>query len=163
MSGSTSETVPVPSAAVSDHTVGAVADRGCEENQMWPDHRLINFLGIEHPLILEPMAGLDTVELAASVCAGGGLGSLGCVGLSPERVVQAVDKVCNLTGKPINTNFFCHRVARNDPAREADWHDRLAPYYREFGLDLPLATGQSEIFPFDDAVAARSNRSSPRS
>ena len=121
---------------------------------MWPDYRLIDLLRIEHPLVLAPMAGLGTVELAASVCAGGGLGSLGCVGLSPERVVQAVDKLRTLTGKPINTNFFCHRAAQNDPAREADWRDRLAPYYGEFELDLPPAVGQSEILPFDDAVCS---------
>jgi FAD/FMN-containing dehydrogenase len=39
---------------------------------MWPDHRLVDLLGIEHPLVLAPMAGLGTVELAAAVCAGGG-------------------------------------------------------------------------------------------
>ena len=121
-------------------------------NPMWPDRRLIDLLGIEHPLVLAPMAGLGTVELAASVCAGGGLGSLGCVGLQPETVIQAVDKLRALTGKPINTNFFCHSAARADPVREANWRDRLAPYYNEFSLDLPLAAGQSEILPFDDAL-----------
>ena len=119
---------------------------------MWPDRRLIDLLGIEHPLVLAPMAGLGTVELAASVCAGGGLGSLGCVGLQPELVMQTVDKLRRLTGKPINTNFFCHRAARTDRAREANWRDRLAPYYNEFGVDLSLAAGQPEILPFDDAL-----------
>jgi nitronate monooxygenase len=123
-----------------------------EKNPMWPDRRLVDLLGIEHPLVLAPMAGLGTVELAASVCAGGGLGSLGCVGLRPERVMQAVDELRTLTDKPINTNFFCHSAARADRVREADWRDRLAPYYKEFGLDLSLATGQSEILPFDDAL-----------
>src|SRR6516162_9629507 len=123
-----------------------------EKISMWPDRRLVDLLGIEHPLVLAPMAGLGTVELAASVCAGGGLGSLGCVGLGPERVMQAVDKLRTLTSKPINVNFFCHRAAPADPAREANWRDRLAPYYNEFGLDPSLATGQSEILPFDDAV-----------
>jgi nitronate monooxygenase len=118
---------------------------------MWPDRRLVDLLGIEHPLVLAPMAGLGTVELAASVCAGGGLGSLGCAGLQPELVMQAVDKLRALTGKPINTNFFCHRAARADPARETNWRDRLVPYYNELGLDLPLAAGQSEVLPFDDA------------
>ena len=123
-----------------------------EKISMWPDRRLVDLLGIEHPLVLAPMAGLGTVELAASVCAGGGLGSLGCVGLGPERVMQAVDKLRTLTSKPINMNFFWHRAAPADRAREANWRDRLAPYYNEFGLDPSLATGQSEILPFDDAV-----------
>src|SRR5215813_10798960 len=95
--------------------------------RIWPDRRLIDLFGIEHPLVLAPMAGLGTVELAAAVCAGGGLGSLGCVGLKPEGVVQAVDRLRTLTSKPINTNFFCHRPARADHTREADWRDRLAP------------------------------------
>ena len=116
-----------------------------EKKSTWPDRRLVDLLGIEHPLVLAPMAGLGTVELAAAVCAGGGLGSLGCVGLQPETVIQRVNKLRGLTSKPINMNFFCHSAARADPAREANWRDRLAPYYNEFGLALALATGQSEI------------------
>jgi hypothetical protein len=44
---------------------------------MWPDGRLIELFKIEHPLVLAPMAGLGTVELAASICEAGGLGSYG--------------------------------------------------------------------------------------
>ena len=39
---------------------------------MWPDRRVIDLFGIEHPLILAPMIGVGTVSLAASVCAAGG-------------------------------------------------------------------------------------------
>src|SRR6516225_12122977 len=122
---------------------------------------LSTFPGIEHPLVLAPMAGLGTVELAASVCAGGGLGSLGCVGLPPERVTQAVDKLRTLTDKPINTNFFGHNATRADPAREANWRDRLAPYYNELRLDPSLAASQSEILPFDDALCRVVERVKP--
>ncbi|MBV9201875.1 MAG: nitronate monooxygenase, partial [Alphaproteobacteria bacterium] len=121
---------------------------------MWPDRRLVDLFGIEHPLVLAPMAGLGTVELAASVCAGGGLGSLGCAGLQPERVMQTVARLRTLTSKPINVNFFCHRAARADRAREAYWRDRLAPYYKELGFDPLLVAGQSEILPFDDPLCA---------
>jgi nitronate monooxygenase len=142
----------VPEASAPGHAVGAIAGQWPEEKLVWPDCRLIDLLGIEHPLVLAPMAGLGTVELAAAVCAGGGLGSLGCVGLQPERVMQAVDKLRTLTDKPINTNFFCHSAARADPAREANWRERLDCYYNELGLDPSLAAGQSEILPFDDAL-----------
>jgi nitronate monooxygenase len=152
MSDSISNAGPEPSAPHRAHAVGATAGQWPEKKPMWPDRRLVDLLGIEHPLVLAPMAGLGTVELAASVCAGGGLGSLGCVGLQPELVMKAVDKLRTLTGKPINTNFFCHSVARADRAREANWRDRLAPYYNELGLDPSLAAGQSEILPFDDAL-----------
>ena len=119
---------------------------------VWPDRRLLDLLGIEHPLVLAPMAGLGTVELAAAVCAAGGLGSLGCVGLQPESVMHAINKLRTMTSKPININFFCHSAARADPAREANWRERLDCYYNELGLDPSLAAGQSEILPFDDAL-----------
>jgi nitronate monooxygenase len=45
-------------------------------------------------------------------------------------------------------------VPRADRAREANWRDRLAPYYNELGLDPSLAAGQSEILPFDDTLCA---------
>jgi hypothetical protein len=35
---------------------------------MWPDPRLMELLQIEHPLVLAPMAGNGTVELAPSIC-----------------------------------------------------------------------------------------------
>ena len=50
---------------------------------MWPDTRLCDLLGIEHPIIQAPMAGSTTPELAAAVSEGGGLGSLGCASMTP--------------------------------------------------------------------------------
>jgi NAD(P)H-dependent flavin oxidoreductase YrpB (nitropropane dioxygenase family) len=44
---------------------------------MWPNRRLIDLLGIKHPIVLSPMAGFGTVELAAAVCDAGALGSIG--------------------------------------------------------------------------------------
>ena len=32
---------------------------------MWPDRRLLELFQIEHPIVLAPMAGFGTVELAA--------------------------------------------------------------------------------------------------
>jgi nitronate monooxygenase len=122
------------------------------ERPAWPDHRLTDLLRIEHPLVLAPMAALGTVELAASVCRAGGLGSLGCATMSPQLVMQAIERLRILTSRPININFFCHRPARADPAREEAWRDRLAPYYHEFGLDSSVPLRQADIPPFDDAL-----------
>ena len=152
MSDSISKAGPESSTSHRSHAVGAMTGQRCETKPVWPDRRLLDLLGIEHPLVLAPMAGLGTVELAAAVCAAGGLGSLGCVGLQPESVMHAINKLRTLTSKPININFFCHSPARVDRVREASWRDRLAPYYNELGLDPSLATGKSEILPFDDAL-----------
>ena len=84
---------------------------------MWPDRRLIDLFQIEHPLVLAPMAGMGTVELAASVCAAGGLGSIGCSGMQPELVAKTIQALRALTDKPINVNFFrgLERRARRGP------------------------------------------------
>ncbi len=118
----------------------------------WPDRRLANLLQIEHPLVLAPMAGLGTVELAAAVCQAGGLGSIGCAAMRPEFVTQAIERLRSLTKRPINVNFFCHAPARLDPQREQAWLERLRPYYREFGLDSSLPAPRTDFLPFDDAM-----------
>src|SRR6516164_4281874 len=97
---------------------------------MWPDRRLIDLLQIEHPIVLAPMAGIGTVELAASVCAGGG-GSIACAAMKPELVAKTIQALRGLTDKPINVNFFCHVQAKADADRERAWRERLSPYYRE--------------------------------
>jgi nitronate monooxygenase len=124
------------------------------EKPAWPDHRLRDMLRIEHPLVLAPMAGLGTVELAASVCRAGGLGSLGCATMPPQLVSEAIERLRVLTSEPININFFCHRPAQADPLREETWRNRLAPYYLEYGLDSSGPHRQVDIPPFNGAVCA---------
>jgi nitronate monooxygenase len=118
----------------------------------WPDRRLADLLWIEHPIVLAPMAGFATVELAVSVCRAGGLGSLGCGLMTPQLATQAIERLRALTSRPINVNFFCHSPARANRAREQAWRDRLAPYYRELGLDASLPLSRTELPPFDDAM-----------
>ena len=43
---------------------------------------LLQRLGIEHPIIQAPMAGVSTPEMAAAVSNAGGLGSIGVGNLS---------------------------------------------------------------------------------
>jgi nitronate monooxygenase len=51
---------------------------------MWSDRRLVELFQIEHPIVLAPMAGFGTVDLAAAVSNAGGLGSIGCAVMAPE-------------------------------------------------------------------------------
>ena len=125
-----------------------------EGSPAWPDRRLADLLQIEHPIVLAPMAGLGTVELAASVCMAGGLGSLGCAAMPPQIAKQAIERLRTLTRKPVNVNFFCHRQAPADPMRDDAWRDRLALYYREFGLDPSLPPPRMDFPPFNAAMCA---------
>jgi len=119
---------------------------------MWPDGRLIDLFKIEHPLVQAPMAGLGTVELAASVCEAGGLGSIGCAPLQPQLVATTIQQLRRLTSKSINVNFFCHVQAKADVGREHAWHERLSPYYVELGIDYEPPLSRFDIAPFGDAM-----------
>jgi len=118
---------------------------------MWPDRRLIDLFGIEHPIVQAPMAGAMDADLAAAVSAAGGLGSLPCGMLTPDALRDQFAKVRGRTDKPINVNFFCHKPPLISNAREARWRDRLAPYYRELGIDPAAPVPSSNRAPFDAA------------
>ena len=75
---------------------------------MWPDRRLCDLLGIEHPIIQSPMACSATPELAAAVSNAGGLGSLGCGEMSGDQLEATVERLRTLTNRPFNLNFFAH-------------------------------------------------------
>jgi len=93
---------------------------------MWPDRRLIDVLQIEHPILLSPMAGFGTVDLAAAVCNAGGLGSIGCAcDGTPRSRPRRSGALRGLTDKPININFFCHVQAKTATDREEAWRRRL--------------------------------------
>ena len=98
---------------------------------MWSNRRIVELFGIEHPIVLAPMAGLGTVDLAAAVSNAGGLGSIGCAIMAPEVIAKSVAELRRSTPKPINLNFFCHHPAKADAARERAWHEKLSFYYRE--------------------------------
>ena len=85
---------------------------------MWSNRRLVELFKIEHPIVLAPMAGLGTADLAAAVSNAGGIGSIGCAALTPELIAKTVAELRRLTTKPINLNFFCHDPAKADAARE---------------------------------------------
>jgi nitronate monooxygenase len=119
---------------------------------MWPDRRLIELFKIEQPIILAPMAGFGTVELAASVCDAGGLGSIGCATMQPRVAEETIARLRARTGKPFNVNFFCHDPAKADAGREQAWRDRLSRYHRELGFDQEPPSARTDLAPFGDAM-----------
>jgi nitronate monooxygenase len=49
-------------------------------------------------------------------------------------------------------NFFCHEPVDADPKRETQWKQRLAPYYKELGLDPAAPVNAANRAPFDAAM-----------
>ncbi len=121
---------------------------------MWPDRRLLDLLKTEHPIVLAPMAGVMDAELVIAVAEGGGLGSLPCAMLSAEKAREQVNIIRQRVSAPINMNFFCHQAVAADPAREAGWKQRLAPYYHELGVDPAAPINAANRAPFDAAMCA---------
>ena len=119
---------------------------------MWPERRLLELFEIEHPIVLAPMAGFGTVELAAAVANAGGLGSIGCATMNPHFTVETIARLRRLTSKSININFFCHDPAKADADRERAWHDRLCSYYRELRIEPEQRRQLVDLAPFGDAM-----------
>jgi nitronate monooxygenase len=119
---------------------------------MWPDRRIIDLFGIEHPIVLAPMAGPGTAELAIAVAEAGGLGSLPSAMLTPEQIRNDLGVIRQRTSKPINLNFFTHTPPVPDPDRDARWKARLAPYYAELGVDPEKPVPNVDRSPFGDAA-----------
>ena len=110
-------------------------------------------LGIELPIIQAPMAGVQGSALAVAVCNAGGLGSLPCAMLSLSAMRDELAAIKAQTGKPFNVNFFCHAPPSTSAEREAAWRAALAPYYREFGLDIDAVPTGPAGAPFSHETA----------
>jgi len=121
---------------------------------MWPDRRLLDLCGIEHPIVQAPMAGAMDVSLAIAVAQAGALGSLPAGMLNPQQLREQVDKFRAATDKPVNLNFFAHKPPVANNAREHAWREKLKPYYVEFGIDPNAPVPTTSRAPFDAACCA---------
>jgi nitronate monooxygenase len=118
---------------------------------MWPRTDFCELLGITHPIVQAPMAGFASPALAAAVCNAGGLGSIGCVGLSPAALRDQVSTLRQATNRPYNLNFFVHAQPQLDAAAAARMRARLGSYFGEFGLG-PVPEPKEPFSPFDEEM-----------
>ncbi len=109
--------------------------------------------GTELPIVQAPMAGAQAAAMAIAVSNAGGLGSLPCALLSRESLREELAALREGTSKPFSVNFFCHAAPVPDPAREAAWRARLAPYYAEFDIDPTTISAGAGRAAFDAAAA----------
>src|SRR6476646_4961889 len=120
----------------------------------WPDTRLLELFGVEHPILQAPMANATAVDMAVAVAETGALGSYPCAALTDDKIAEDVATIRARTNKPINLNFFCHQPPADDAEREAAWLNKLAPYYAELGADTPKVPFKASIVPFTSATCS---------
>jgi len=109
---------------------------------------LQHLLGTELPIIQAPMAGVQGSALAVAVSNAGGLGSLPCAMLSLDAMRSELAAIKAHTGRPFNVNFFCHAPPTPSAERDAAWRSTLAPYYKEYGIDIdkiPVGPGRASF------------------
>lgn len=94
-------------------------------------------LGITHPIIQAPMAGVSTPALAAAVSNAGGLGCLGIGAMNTAAARKTIRATRALTEKPFGVNVFCHTPVAPDDAASSRWLQYLAPYFARFDATPP--------------------------
>lgn len=104
---------------------------------MTHEQPLLAVPGLEQPIVQAPMAGVATPQLAAAVSNAGALGSIGVGSRTVDGAREMIAATRELTNKPFNVNFFCHRPAVADSRREAAWLDYLRPCFEALGGEPP--------------------------
>ena len=98
-------------------------------------HTFFKDITARFPLVQAPMAGAQDEELAIAVAQAGGVGSIPCASLTPQDVHRAGTLFHKATSGPLSLNFFCHKVTKRDPAREALWMQELGTYYDALSIE----------------------------
>jgi nitronate monooxygenase len=108
--------------------------------------------GVRYPIVLAPMGGVGTPELAAAVSNAGGLGSLAAAYLTPAQVAAQIGRTRQLTHKPFAVNLFVDEPAplAKDAAPVLSL---LSEFHRELGI-APPAVPDVPAERYADQVAA---------
>ncbi len=114
---------------------------------------LRQLLGVGLPIIQAPMAGVQGSALAIAVSNAGGLGSLPCAMLGLDTMRNELAAITAQCNKPFNVNFFCHVPPLPNVEREGAWRGVLAPYYKEFGIDVDTIPSGPGRIPFGSEAA----------
>jgi len=99
--------------------------------------QILSEIGVLHPIIQAPMAGVSTPAMAAAVSNAGGLGSIGVGAAGAVGAAKMIADLKAATDRPFNINLFVHATPQADPEREAAWLQRLSPEFERFGAELP--------------------------
>ena len=111
-------------------------------------------LGIEHPIILAPMAGgAGTPELVAAVSNAGGLGSWGGAYSTPQQIIDAAKQIRALTGRPFAINLFAGGYEPDRKVDPAPMLELVSRAHADLGLPPPVLPPNPPS-PLADQLAA---------
>jgi nitronate monooxygenase len=109
-------------------------------------------LGLEHAIILAPMAGgISTPALVAAVSNAGGLGSMGAGYLTPEQITESIAQIRALTTRPFAVNLFAGGPDGTGARDVARMLELMTPHHTRLGLPAP-ATPDASLPSFKKQV-----------
>ncbi|XUX06776.1 nitronate monooxygenase [Sporosarcina sp. UB5] len=94
----------------------------------------IDMLGIKHPIIQAPMAGVTTPQFVAAAAEAGVLGSVGAGYLSAEETRDFIREVKKLTGNPFAVNLFIPENNEMNQEQLDQAYLALQPIGRKLGM-----------------------------
>lgn len=109
---------------------------------------IITLLDVNIPLIQAPMAGVQDSQLAIAVSNAGALGSLPCAMLSQEELHRELTTIQQQTKKPVNLNFFCHKLPEPSQQQQLVWFKELQPYLDKYQIDPATIKLEATCQPF---------------
>lgn len=116
--------------------------------------KLLQRVGIEHPILLAPMAGSGgTPELAAAVSNVGGLGAWGGAYAKPDEIVAAIRRIRQLTTQPFNINLFAGGYESDRSVDPQPMLAIMADAHAKLGLPPPVLPPVPSS-PFDAQLEA---------
>ncbi|QTD39751.1 nitronate monooxygenase family protein [Sporosarcina sp. Te-1] len=107
--------------------------------------KLLELLGIEHPIIQAPMAGVTTPEFVAASSNCGVLGSIGAGYLSADETREFVQAVKKRTDRPFAVNLFVPEEVQIDQELFREAYEALQPIGEKLGMPfwkVPLSSSQ---------------------
>ena len=107
---------------------------------------LLQLLGIKHPIIQAPMAGVTTPEFVAASADAGILGSIGAGYLSAEKTREYIREVKELTNASFAVNLFIPEQVEVNENQLGKAIEALQPIGQELGIALTdVAFAESEF------------------
>jgi nitronate monooxygenase len=107
--------------------------------------------GLEHPILLAPMAGACPVSLSVAVANAGGMGALGALVTAPSGIAEWVREFKAQTKGPLQINTW---IPDPPPRRDAEAEARVNAFLASWGPAVPPNAGDVVLPDFDAQCAA---------
>ncbi|MEK3936866.1 nitronate monooxygenase [Sporosarcina sp. FSL W7-1349] len=106
---------------------------------------VLELLGIKHPIIQAPMAGVTTPEFVAASAEAGVLGSIGAGYLSAEQTRDVIRQVKMRTDRPIAVNLFVPETVEVGETGLQEAYEALRPIGEKLGMaswEIPMSKSE---------------------